>query len=99
MSSDDIPEELPDPLAVALPIEHLFSIDPLQITAEDQLLLVQHYRRTRLDFLKLEEKPKAVQKNRNPKLTAEESAIEASKMLEEMFGFSADDLPERKAKK
>lgn len=69
-----------------LPIEHLFVIDPLEITSDDLLLLVTHYRGTRFQHLKAMEKPKAVQKNRNPKLDAEATKKEIENLLAD-FGF------------
>ena len=88
MTTDpDAPEITPEEAAAAfgLPIEHLFTIDPLDITADDLLLLIAHYRGTRLQYNKLAEKPKAVEKSRGPKLTPEETKAEAQKVLDQMM--------------
>ncbi len=76
----------PNPGQFGLPIDHLFTVDPLDITSSDLLLLVTHYRSTRFQHLKAMEKPKAVQKNRNEKLDAEASAKEIGNVLSDL-GF------------
>jgi len=69
-----------------LPIDHLFLVDPLDITSDDLLLLVSHYRNTRFNHLKAMEKPKAVEKNRNPKLDAEATQKEINNLMADL-GF------------
>lgn len=69
-----------------LPIEHLFIVDPLDITSDDLLLIVTHFRNTRFQHLKAMEKPKAVQKNRNPKLDAEATKKELDSLMSDL-GF------------
>lgn len=75
---------------LGLPVEHLFMVDPLDLTADDLLVLVAHYRNTRLNYIKAAEKPKTVQKNRNPKLDAEASRKEITNILESLFGDDDD---------
>jgi len=70
-----------------LPIEHLFTIDPLDLESKDLLLLVTHYRNQRFNHIKaMETKPKAVEKNRNPKLDAEASKKEVEAIFNRLFG-------------
>lgn len=69
-----------------LPINHLFTIDPLEVTVEDADLLIMHYRAKRLQFIKLEDKPKTVEKTRGPKLDAESSKSEIANVLGRMIG-------------
>ncbi len=69
-----------------LPIFHLFTIDPLNITVEDTDLLIMHYRAKRLQFIKLEDKPKTVEKTRGPKLDAEASKSEIANVLGRLIG-------------
>lgn len=83
--TDDEPTN-PNPGNFGLPIDHLFTVDPLDITSDDLLLLVTHYRTTRFNHLKAMEKPKAVQKNRNPKLDAEASKAELDRLMGDL-GF------------
>lgn len=84
--SDDIASDEPQPSQFGLPIDHLFMVDPLDISTEDLLLLVSHYRTARFNHLKAMEKPKAVEKNRNPKLNAEDSKKEINNLLKDL-GF------------
>ncbi len=77
--------ELPE-TQFGLPIDHLLTIDPLDLTTDNLILLITHYRHARFNHLKAMEKPKAVEKNRNPKLDAEASKREIGNMLSEM-GF------------
>lgn len=73
--------------AFGLPIEHLFMIDPMDLTSDDLLLLVTHYRNQRFNHLKaMNEKPARVEKNRNPKLDKEASKAEADAILKKLFG-------------
>ena len=65
-----------------LPIEHLFMVDPLDLTTEDLLLIVGHYRAARLNHLKAMERPKSVAKSRNPKLDADQTRKEVSAIMQ-----------------
>ena len=72
---------------VEFPIQHLFTIDPLDLTSEDTLMLVHHYRTKRLDFIKVEsERPTTAEKTRGPKLTPEETKSQLDAMLSRMIG-------------
>lgn len=82
----DLPPELN-----GLPVDHLFMLDPLQLTSSDLSLLANHYRTKRLNFLKAEEtKPKTVEKNRNPKLDAEKTKESIDNILAGLIGGSSE---------
>ena len=69
-----------------LPIDHLMTVDPLDITEPDLLLIITHFRHSRFNHLKAMEKPKAVEKNRNPKLDAEATQKEINNLMADL-GF------------
>lgn len=74
-----------------LPIDHLFQTDPLNLEEQDLVSLVSHYRSQRLNFQKLEEKPKTVERSRNPKLDAEASKAKLDAILAGMVGKKKGD--------
>lgn len=87
--TEEAVEPTEEEIAIAqlgLPIEHLMVVDPLDITSDDLLLLVSHYRNQRLVHMKAMEKPKAVQKNRNAKLDAEATQKEIGAIFDSLFG-------------
>ena len=73
-----------------LPIEGLFSVDPLDLTLEDLTLLVSHYRNQRLMFEKLQEKPKKIESNFRGKLDAEASKERINSILRGLIGGDDD---------
>lgn len=92
-------EEGPITFEVAKPVEglvlvptidHLLMVDPLDLTGDDLLLIVQHYRANRLNFLKMEERPKSVERSRGPKLSAEDTAKAAHAILAGLIGGDDD---------
>lgn len=97
--SANLPEEsdpLEMPPELGLPIEHLFQVDPLDLTQEDLLLLSQHYRNQRMNFQKKEmEKPKTVTNYRTtgPKLDAEASQAKIDEILAMMVGGGLKEEP------
>lgn len=89
MSEGPITFEVPQPvegLTLVPTIDHLLMVDPLDLTSDDLLLIIQHYRANRLNFLKMEERPKSVEKSRGPKLTPEQTAAEAHRILQGLIG-------------
>lgn len=93
MTEETITEPTEEEVAIAqlgLPIEHLMMVDPLDITSDDLLLLVSHYRNQRLVHMKAMERPKAVQKNRNEKLDAEKSRAEIDSIFNNLFGEGSE---------
>lgn len=73
-----------------LPIQTLFNIDPLNLTVEDADMLILHYRSKRLQFLKLEDRPKSVEKTRGPKLDPEASKASIHAALGRLIGSKKD---------
>lgn len=89
MAEEGLPEftpEQPVEQYVVPTIDHLYVVDPLNLTADDCLLIVQHHRVARVNFMKLAEKPKTVQKSRGPKLDEEATRKAADEILNSMFG-------------
>lgn len=79
------PTDLPPELN--LPVDHLFSVDPLRLTSSDLSLIANHYRSKRLNFLKAETtKPKTVERSRNPKLDATATAKRVDDILAGLIG-------------
>lgn len=73
-------EEESAPLAV----EHIFSVDPLQLDEEDLTTLVQYLRESRLNFLAKEARPKTVKKSRSTIASADVSKLLDSILDEEL---------------
>lgn len=79
------PTDLPPELN--LPVDHLFTVDPLRLTSSDLSLIANHYRSKRLNFLKAETtKPKTVERSRNPKLDAEATKKRVDDILGSLVG-------------
>jgi len=93
--ANDVHEFEPTPpvegLVLVPTIDHLLMIDPLDLTSDDLLLIVQHYRANRINFIKLDQKPKTVEKSRGPKLDPEATKKEAHKILAMLMGEEPDD--------
>ena len=71
----------PNYIALSPDIEHLFLVDPMEITPDDILLLVNHYRATRFNFMKLQDKPRTVEKSRGPALDEAKSKEAVNSIL------------------
>ena len=89
---DNTPTEEETKIAqFGLPIEHLFMVDPLDIGTDDLLLLVNHYRNQRFNFIKAQnERPARVEKTRDPKLDKEASEKEIKNIMAALFDDDPD---------
>lgn len=72
-----------------LPVDHLFQMDPQDLTLENYLALVQYFRNERLIFSKTENKPKAVRKSREAAIAGEEVKVNTDSIMSSFFS----DLP------
>ena len=72
----DNPSDLLQP-----PIEHLFLMDPQDLTSENFSDLVAFYRAERLQFNQMENRPKAVRKTRGDPLEGEKAKEKVANVL------------------
>lgn len=86
-------------LQIESPLAHLLETDPLNLTAEDITLIVQHFRASRISWEAMEAKPKTVTRFRGPAASpekTEENFQSAMADLKAMLGIGSTDEGESK---